>query len=158
MGMQSQNIVRNLSIFLVVLIVVGYTIFNFRVFIAGPQIIFKSPANGSLAEKNLVEISGVAKNISSISMNDRQIFVNEFGDFKENILLHPGYNVVTVKASDKFNRKAENKLEIVYNGQAITATENVLLDENNIDSSTSTENLSGSSSTSTKNKSTEDRE
>jgi hypothetical protein len=119
MTIDSRNIPRNISILVVAIIVIGYTIFNFRIFVAGPQIVFKSPTNGSAQEKSLVEIEGLAKNISHITLNDRQIFINQSGEFNETVLLYPGYNVFTVKARDKFNRETENKLEIVYNGQEI---------------------------------------
>jgi hypothetical protein len=117
--MNSRNMPRNITIVIITIIVISYIIFNFRIFIAGPQIIFKSPTNGSVAEKNLIEIQGIAKNISQISMNDRQIFVNQSGEFKETVLLYPGHNVFIVRARDKFDRIEENKLEIVYNGEEV---------------------------------------
>jgi len=80
----------------------------------GPQITISSPLNGSLASSSLIEIIGVAKNIKEISLNDRKIFIDEKGNFKEKVLLSYGYNVIVIKASDKFDSKTEKVLEVIY--------------------------------------------
>jgi len=83
-------------------------------FIIGPTITISSPTNGESVGNSLIELKGTAKNISYISVNDRRIFTDEEGVFKEKLLLYPGYNIISVKAEDRFDRNIEKTLELVY--------------------------------------------
>jgi hypothetical protein len=98
--------------------IAAYSIFNSRIFIAGPEITISEPQNGSLIEGNpLIQVSGSAKNISKISINDRKIYTDENSYFQESVLLNPGYNIIQIKAEDKFGREEIDKLEVVYSGE-----------------------------------------
>jgi len=80
----------------------------------GPTLKITEPVSGFTSGDSLINIAGVATNISSITLNDNQIFVNEKGQFKEKLLLSPGYNVIEVEVVDKFNRQNKEVLEVVY--------------------------------------------
>lgn len=95
------------------LIVVGYAYLKTKDYIAGPQITITSPTNGSFVSNPLIEITGVTKNISFISLNDRPIFIDEKGNFKEKLLLYPGYNIMSIKARDRYKRTVEKNLEVI---------------------------------------------
>lgn len=73
-----------------------------------------APLNGSSVNSSFIEIEGKALNISYITLNDRQIFTNEEGIFKEKLLLSYGYNVITISAKDRFGRNTKEILEIIY--------------------------------------------
>ena len=47
-------------------------------------------------------------------MNDRQMFTDEEGEFSEKLLLSYGYNIITVKAKDRFGRETKKTLELIY--------------------------------------------
>ncbi len=107
-------IMKLLIIGIFVLTIVGYGLFQATKIIAGPQISVNSPLNGGLTSEKIVDISGVAKNIASISLDDRPIYIDESGNFKEKLMLYPGYNIITLKAHDKFGSAVEKKVELVY--------------------------------------------
>lgn len=92
----------------------GYAYLQSREFLRGPQITLISPQNGETFENALVVIEGAAHNVTSISLNDGAIFVDSKGNFKEKLLLLPGYNILSVKAEDRFGKKVEKTLELVY--------------------------------------------
>jgi len=98
----------------VIILIAGYIYYRTKDFIYGPVIIILSPENGSTINDSPVEIHGKAKNISYLSINDRQIFTDEDGNFNEKLLLSPGYNIISAKARDKFERNTEEALEIIY--------------------------------------------
>lgn len=102
------------SIITVAAIIVGYGYFKSRNLIDGPVISIESPRNGEAATTSLVTIIGTAKNIAFISLNDRQIFVDEEGRIKEQLLLPYGYTILTLKARDKFGRETVKRLEFTY--------------------------------------------
>jgi hypothetical protein len=101
-----------ISIFLICLF--GYGIFEIWNYATGPKIIVSSPKNGVTVSESLVSVQGQGKNIKEISLNDRAIVVDETGNFKEDILLSYGYNILKLQAEDRFGKETEQKLQIVY--------------------------------------------
>ncbi len=99
---------------MVVLAIAGYSLFQARNVIQGPVVEIHSPENGTSLSESLISIEGIAKNISHISLNGRPIFIDERGRFAETLLLSYGYNIMTVKASDKFGKEIKKTLELVY--------------------------------------------
>jgi hypothetical protein len=95
------------------LCIVGYGLFQARNLIAGPQISLITPIDGSAVANSLVTISGKAHNISFISLNDRPIFIDQQGNFNEQLVLSPGYNVWTLMAKDKFGRTVSKQFSLV---------------------------------------------
>jgi len=126
------KIIKNSAYVTFLVSLVGYAIFNSRIFIAGPQIDILKPENGStISESPLIRISGSARNISFLELNGKRINVNEDRKFDEPTLLYPGYNIITMLATDKFDRIVEKKIELVYieddlNKETGTEEENIL--------------------------------
>lgn len=117
--------------------IIGYFIFNFRIFIAGPSIVVTSPQNGEETDKDLIEVTGKAQNTNFITVNDRPIFVDNEGNFKEFLLLSAGYNIIVIKAQDKFERKISKNIEVISKASAVDHSEIINIMEEN--SSTSTD-------------------
>lgn len=99
---------------IVLICLFGYTAYEIQRVIFGPRIEVLSPKNGSLLSDSITEISGVAQNIKDISLNDRKIFIDEEGNFKEQLLLSYGYNAFVIKATDKFGKNTEKIVEVIY--------------------------------------------
>ncbi len=98
------------------LMLLSYAAFQARHLIIGPTISIENPSSENLLSlKELIEIRGKAQNISSISLNDRPIFINEDGQFSEKLLLAKGYTIMTIKAEDRFGRAIVKTLHIVRN-------------------------------------------
>ncbi|MDD5318364.1 MAG: hypothetical protein PHF79_00885 [Candidatus Pacebacteria bacterium] len=97
--------------------IVGYSLFQAHKLISGPIIQITSPKNGSTLTQNLVEIKGVAKNTSFISMNDRPIYIDEQGNFSEKLPIYPGYTIINLKAKDRFGSLITKNIEVSYKVQ-----------------------------------------
>jgi hypothetical protein len=110
----TRKLLKIITISIILIGLLSYTTYEIQKIILGPHIEIIYPQNGSLMSNSLTEISGIAKNIKEISLNDRKIFIDEKGNFKEKLLLSYGYNVISIKASDKFDSKIEKVIEIVY--------------------------------------------
>jgi hypothetical protein len=110
------NLKRTLKIWSLVialLVVGGYSLYEFHNVIIGPVINIYEPSDGATIENPIVEVKGQAKNVSEISLNDRQITVDEAGNFADKVVLSPGFNVIKLSVSDKFGRRTEKQLELV---------------------------------------------
>jgi len=90
-----------------------YGLFKAENFLLGPKIVIEFPKNGQIFTTSDIEISGKASNISLFYLNGRQIFTDEEGKFKESLLLARGYNIIELKAKDKFNREIKEIRELV---------------------------------------------
>ena len=107
-------ILKILLIVVFVLIIIGYGLFQSQKIIKGPSITLSSLKDGEVVKQSDVDITGVAKNISAISLNDRPIFIDESGNFSEKLMLYPGYNIIKLRAEDKFGSSVEKDVALVY--------------------------------------------
>ncbi len=98
---------------MLVIIFLFFGLYKARDFLIGPKIVIESPKDGQVFTTSYVEISGQASNISLLYFNGRQIFTDQNGNFKENLLLAKGYNILQIEAKDKFNREVKTKREVV---------------------------------------------
>lgn len=113
----TRNIVEQTKIYLAIIlliIVLVYIVFNSRILIEGPQITIHTPVDGASFENKIVKIEGLAENTSFISINDRSITIDEENRFSETLLLIPGYNIITIRAKDKFEREIIEKMNFFY--------------------------------------------
>lgn len=112
--MREIKIAKYIIILVIIIIIGGYTYYQTKGFSRGPILLIDYPSSGMTLENSLVEIRGLVKNASYITMNDRQIFVDENGKLKENILLSLGYNIIEIKIKDKYEREKKEVLELIY--------------------------------------------
>lgn len=100
-------------------LILGYSFYQSRSLITGPLITINEPENGSTVTRQLVTIAGAAKNINKITLDDRPIYVDEAGVFSEKLLLSEGYNIIKISAWDKFSKKTEKTIEVVYRQKVV---------------------------------------
>ena len=99
--------------FIVLVVILLYGLFQARNLILGPVIVVKTPLNGTTTTEKVLKIEGNARNIAFIRLNGRQIFVDDLGAFREELILSSGYNIITLNATDKFGRSTKKVLEII---------------------------------------------
>ena len=99
---------------LVIVIILGYAVFQVRNLVKGPILLVSSPITGTTFNDPQISIRGIIENASRATLNERQIFIDEKGNFNETILLSEGYKLVEIKIEDKFEREKTELLEIVY--------------------------------------------
>lgn len=91
-----------------------YIYIQSRTYLTGPQLSITAPLNGSSVTEKLVTIEGTAQNVSFIQMNGNQIFIDSEGNFVEKLLLDPGYNIIEVTVTDRFERSLSSQVSINY--------------------------------------------
>lgn len=96
----------------VILIIIVYAVFRSMAYLRGPDIIIFEPLNGSTVASTSMIIIGRAIRVNSLSMNDAPIQVDEDGNFRETLIVFPGLNVITFRATDQFQRKAAEELRV----------------------------------------------
>lgn len=91
----------------------SYVVFQARYLIVGPQIMLTETAPQQQNERQ-VFLSGHAYNISHFWLNDRPIYTDTHGNFKEALILENGYTVATLRAKDRYGRETRVTQEFVY--------------------------------------------
>lgn len=91
----------------------AYAAFQARFLIIGPQITLTSEPNLQQNERRIF-LEGTAYNISRLWLNDRQIFTDAQGNFREALILENGYTVSTLRAEDRYGRTTTLTRSYVY--------------------------------------------
>lgn len=69
--------------------------------------------NGESFTNPSITFSGMAKNSKALYLNGREIFVDKDWNFKESLILNPGYNIIEVKAFDKFDGSITKNYQLI---------------------------------------------
>lgn len=81
----------------------------------GPQIVMENPPQDTIyTNKKLLEIKGVAKNTVSLYINGNLIITDKKGQFEEELLLYPGFNIIRVYAKDRFGKETNKDIGLYY--------------------------------------------
>lgn len=95
------------------LFILSFVVFQARFLITGPRIVI-TDAPPSPGNERQIELKGKAYNIAHIWLNDRPIFTDAQGNFKEAIVLENGYTVATLRAEDRYGRSTTVTRDMVY--------------------------------------------
>jgi hypothetical protein len=109
----------------IVIIAAGLLYFIYRTsraYLSGPSITITEPDNYATFSTSTATIVGIAKRAQDITLDGRSITIDNNGNFRETILLMPGYNIETISAHDQFGHATEKRLELVYLAPKTTAS------------------------------------
>lgn len=109
-----RTIVKGGGIIFGLALIILYLIFQARFLIIGPNIILANVPD-PLQNERQIFLSGSAYNISRLWLNDRPIYTDEKGNFKEALVLENGYTISTLRAEDRYGRTTEVTKKFVYN-------------------------------------------
>ena len=113
----AKRIVKYGTIIIVTISLAIYVLTQATTYLRGPQLVISYPENGTSTQSQLITIGGNTQNVSFIQMNGNQIFANSEGNFSEKLLLNPGYNIITVNVTDRFERSLSSQIHITYLAQ-----------------------------------------
>jgi hypothetical protein len=95
------------------LLIIGYVFFQARFLIIGPQITL-SDIPALVHNERQIFLSGTAFNISRLWLNNRPIYTDVDGNFKEALVLENGYTIATLRAEDRYGRMTTVAQKFVY--------------------------------------------
>lgn len=96
-------------------LIAAYALFQARYLILGPRISIDMPKNESMVDAGVLMVKGTAKNITHLSLNDRQIYTDTEGHFEEKLIAQKGINIMKLRALDRFGRVSEEFVRVVAN-------------------------------------------
>ncbi len=69
--------------------------------------------DGAKVTNSILEITGNAKNATNLTLNGREISVDQAGNFHETVALLSGYNIIDIKVQDNFGYEDEKNYQII---------------------------------------------
>ena len=99
------------------LLILGYAFFRSFDLIFGVQIKDVNITDGAKVTNSALEITGTAKNAIKLSLNGREISIDQKGTFNETIALLEGYNIINIGAKDNFGYVDEKNYKLIYEKQ-----------------------------------------
>lgn len=115
MKQDAKKILKIALLSLLFLFIAVYAFFNTRDLVFGVKIRNVELTRGEAEKHNVVAITGNAKNAKLLTINGREISIDQKGDFSETIALLLGYNIVTIRAEDKFGTQDEKHYQLTGN-------------------------------------------
>ncbi len=112
-GNSFRTVVKYWLIAAVLLFVGSFVVFQARFLIVGPQIVITDAPEGPQNERQIF-LSGTAYNITHLWLNDRPIYTDAQGNFKEALVLENGYTIATLRAEDRYGRTTKVTRPLVY--------------------------------------------
>ncbi|MFZ2072071.1 MAG: hypothetical protein WA101_03435 [Minisyncoccia bacterium] len=117
MNQNAKKIIKISSVSFFFIIIIIYAFFTSKELIFGIKIKNVNLVDNSVMTENIVKVTGNAKNAIKLTLNDREISVDQKGNFEETISLLLGYNIITIKAKDKFGNSDEKNYKLIYKAE-----------------------------------------
>ncbi|MEN9647585.1 MAG: hypothetical protein RLY57_389 [Candidatus Parcubacteria bacterium] len=111
------NRIQLIGALILILAIIGYTIYAFSDYLDGPELVISFPYEGYSTTSTLIKVSGTAERAQFISLNDRPIYIDEKGLWNETLLLQPGYTIIKAFVRDRFGREQSSLIHVLRTEQ-----------------------------------------
>lgn len=95
-------------------LIFGVKIKNVNLAVPEALLVENSTNKASGTKSNIIKLTGNARNAINLILNGREISVDKEGNFSETIALLSGYNIISIKAKDKFEYVDEKDYKLMY--------------------------------------------
>ncbi len=115
--MPTQNpkrILRRIGFILLFTLIIGYAIWQSRDLLFGIRLKVIGITDGESFHDSVVTISGTSYHAVKVTIQDSVVPVSEKGDYTGTIALLPGYNIVSVSATDRFGKTITHIFHTYY--------------------------------------------
>ena len=114
MNKDAKKILKIVFVSIFFLLIVVFVFFNSKNLIFGIKIKNVNITDNMKVTDGIQKITGQAKNAVKISLDGREISVDQNGNFDETISLSLGYNIVEIIAQDKFGNVDKKDYQLIY--------------------------------------------
>lgn len=95
---------------LAVLVFVGFKLYPL---IHGPAIDVATLVNGETVSDPMIRVSGIAAFTQNLVVDGKELALAPDGSFDENLVLNPGYNVISIDGTDRFGKSSHTTYAMV---------------------------------------------
>lgn len=96
-----------LSTFLFIFLFIFYLFSQYLAFTGSPMLSVTAPKEGEVFTDPKVVITGTTDKDAQVFINNQKIDINDEGAFKQEIILNPGINQLTIESQSKMGKKSK---------------------------------------------------
>jgi hypothetical protein len=96
-------------------------------FASVPRLIVLSPQQNMVVQGSSILVEGITDRDAKLSVNGQPVLVNDDGNFRENLVLQSGSNIINIKSINRFKKETEEAIAV----QAIFK-ENISINDNEV--------------------------
>jgi len=108
MGRRTQLLVAAL----LVLVTVGYGVFQARSYLTGPSLQILEPKNGATITAPTYTVRGTTDRAAHVRLGGRTIPIDPKGAFREKLVTPDGFGTFEVAVTDRFGRTVRERIEL----------------------------------------------
>lgn len=96
----------------IVLLIIGFMLFQFSSFFMGPPLEIQNPQEGVEVVGNVVRVEGTTDPAATVTVNGEEAFVGLDGKFEKSLYQFEGRRTITVEAKNRFNNSTTDTVDI----------------------------------------------
>ena len=101
------------GIIVVLMIIFGYLIFQYREFISPPSLEVNQPKENQIITQREIEVSGKTDPDTVVKVNNQSVLLDEEGNFETKIGIFEGTNEIIIKAISRSGKETEVRRKII---------------------------------------------
>ena len=113
MNTNAKKILQGGALVVFFILIIIYALFRSQDLIFGVKIRDVNITDGMEVHESVMNVTGNAKNAIFLSLNGREITIDEKGNFNETTALLSGYNIINITAKDKFGYVDEKNYKVI---------------------------------------------
>ena len=102
-----------LVVFLVIVGILGYIIYNVRAITTAPNLVISSPSQEQVLKEDKVNIIGKTDPAITLLINNQTIVLDGNGNFNQQVKLNPGLNTFEIKAISQLKKETVKQIRIL---------------------------------------------
>jgi hypothetical protein len=95
-------------------LIIFYGLFRSRDVLLGIRLDVYDITSGQSVTERVLDLKGLSAHAVKVTVNGQTALLAEDGNWKNTVILLPGYNVITVIAVDKFDKSVSKELVVYY--------------------------------------------
>lgn len=112
-----KKILRNGGLITLFIFIAFYAFFRSKDLIFGVKIRDVNIIDGAKYTESVQKITGNAKNAIKLTINGREVSIDQSGNWNEDIALLLGYNILEIRAEDKFGHTDIKNYKLIRESQ-----------------------------------------
>ena len=100
------------------LFIIIYSVFQTSAISKGVALNINNIKDGQIFDGEIVTLVGTAMHAVHLSVNGKEIAIDEENAFSEELVLSDGYNIITLEAEDKFGKVTKESFRVLYESPA----------------------------------------
>jgi cytoskeletal protein RodZ len=107
---------RILTIIIILFLIIGvlgYIGYSVRLFTAPPNLEIGSPSTDTIIQSQETTVAGKTDSGVTLTINNQIVFIDDKGNFSENIKLQPGLNTIEIKAVNRLKKESSRVIKVL---------------------------------------------